>query len=404
LKNPAQNIDIGIMAPVMILSGIGLASIYSAGSARGLEDLIFRQALWFCIGLIIIAASGFYPMKNLLVISNGLYFALLILLLAVALFGSVKMGARRWIEIGPLQFQPSEIGKIFLICALARFYSQGKINWSDKRKILGGLGLTLIPALMILKEPDLGSFALYIIIYLLVLYLAGLPYFFMFNIFSLTFFVFAKSLGYQFLISALVIYAAAVFRFSKARISAGILFAFAVIVSFGSGLVWDNLKPYQQTRILTFADPEKFSTEGGWQVIQAKTAIFNGGISGQGFMNGSQTQLRFLPEGHNDFIFSVVTEEFGLAGVLVLLSAFFFLFFRMCVIISKVKSRYLYLVGSGITSLLIFQTSLNIFINLGIMPVTGLTLPFVSYGGSSLVINMLMIGIVTAIGRQEKVI
>jgi cell division protein FtsW (lipid II flippase) len=134
LKNPAQNIDIGIMAPVMILSGIGLASIYSAGSARGLEDLIFRQALWFCIGLIIIAASGFYPMKNLLVISNGLYFALLILLLAVALFGSVKMGARRWIEIGPLQFQPSEIGKIFLICALARFYSQGKINWSDKKR------------------------------------------------------------------------------------------------------------------------------------------------------------------------------------------------------------------------------------------------------------------------------
>jgi rod shape determining protein RodA len=226
----------------------------------------------------------------------------------------------------------------------------------------------------------------------------------MFNIFSLTFFVFAKSLGYQLFISSLVFYGAAVFRFSKNKINAFMLLIFALAVSFGSGLIWDNLKPYQKTRIMTFIDPEKFSTEGGWQVVQAKTAVFNGGLTGEGFLKREPDAAQIFPEGHNDFIFSVIAEELGMAGVVILLSAFLLLFYRMSMIVSKVKSRYLYLLGSGVTAMLMFQTVLNIFINIGLMPVTGLTLPFVSYGGSSLVINMLMIGIVTAIGRQEKVI
>jgi rod shape determining protein RodA len=398
------NIDPIIFVSVSVLFSLGLIAIYSSGYAKGDDDLVLRQAFWFFAGIFVLSLSGLYRMKDLLQISNFLYALLLFMLVLLAIFGSVKMGAKRWLVIGPLQFQPSEAGKLFLLCALARFYSEGKINWSDGKKMLGGFLLTLIPAVIILKEPDLGSFSIYLLMYFFVVYLAGLPYFSVFNVFSIIYFVFAKSLGYQLFLSSLVFYGASVFRFSKTKINALMLFIFALVVSFGSGLIWDNLKSYQKTRIMTFIDPEKFSTEGGWQVVQAKTAVFNGGLTGEGFLSGSQTQLRFLPEGHNDFIFSVIAEELGMAGVVILLSAFSLLFYRMSMIVSKVKSRYLYLLGSGVTAMLMFQTVLNIFINIGIMPVTGLTLPFVSYGGSSLVINMLMIGIVTAIGRQEKVI
>ncbi|MFA7123583.1 MAG: FtsW/RodA/SpoVE family cell cycle protein, partial [Candidatus Delongbacteria bacterium] len=169
-----------------------------------------------------------------------------------------------------------------------------------------------------------------------------------------------------------------------------------------SNALWNNLKPYQQTRLLTFLDPEKFSREGGWQVVQSKTAVFNGKLTGMGFMQGSQTQLRFLPEGHNDFIFSVIAEEFGMLGIILLMSAFSYLFYRLTKIVSKTGSRYLYLLGSGITALIAIQTVLNISISVGFMPVTGLPLPFVSYGGTSLIINMFMIGIVISLGKHKK--
>ncbi len=399
-----SNIDHGIIIALFILSTIGIMAIYSAGYPKGSEDIIYKQILWFLTGIAVIYATQLIPSRSMLPLSNLFYAVLVLMLLLVLLAGSSKMGAKRWIEFGYFQFQPSEFGKFLLICTLARYYSVGKIQWSDKRVFISGFILAAVPAYLLLKQPDLGSAVVYMVIFLSVVYAAGLPGFYLYNIFMMIFYVFARSMGVQLFITSLLVYSAILLRYSKKTYSALALIITAVSVSLGSNIIWNNLKSYQQTRLLTFLDPEKFSREGGWQVVQSKTAVFNGKITGMGFLGGSQTQLRFLPEGHNDFIFSVIAEEFGLIGIIVLLTAFSYLFYRMIRIVVKTESRYLFLVGSGISALIIFQTVLNISISLGLMPVTGLPLPFVSYGGTALIINMFMVGVIISVGKQEKII
>jgi rod shape determining protein RodA len=404
VKKIVSNIDPGILISLTVLSMIGMFAIYSSGYSRGMEDLIYKQILWFITGVAVIYFSQYIPVKSMLPISNLLYAVLIFLLILVFIAGTSKMGAKRWIEVGYFQFQPAEIGKILLICALARYYSAGRIQWNDKKIFITGFLITALPSFLILKQPDLGSAVVYMVIFLSVIYAAGLPGFYIFNIFALIFFIFARSLGVQLFTTSLLIYALILLKLSGKFYTAVSLFVSALAVSLGSNFFWNNLKYYQKARLLTFLDPEKFSKDGGWQIVQSKTAVFNGKFSGMGFLNGSQTQLRFLPEGHNDFIFSVITEEFGMIGVIVLLTAFAYLFYRMIKIVMKTESRYLFLVGSGITALIIFQTVLNISISVGLMPVTGLPLPFVSYGGTALIINMFMVGIVISVGKHEKII
>ncbi|MDD3044458.1 MAG: FtsW/RodA/SpoVE family cell cycle protein [Candidatus Delongbacteria bacterium] len=402
MKEIVKGTDPGIIISLTVLTGIGMLAIYSAGTARGAEDLIVRQLFWFMAGIAVIYSAQMIPVTSLLPLSNLFYLILILMLLLVILIGSEKMGAKRWIEFGYLQFQPSEIGKFLLICTLARYFSAGKIQWNDKKVFITGFLIAAIPSFLILKQPDLGSAVIYMVIFLSIIYAAGLPGFHLFNISAIFFFIFAGVFGIQMYMSALIIYGVAVFKFSKKYYTAILLILCVIGVSLSSNALWNNLKPYQQTRLLTFLDPEKFSREGGWQVVQSKTAVFNGKLTGMGFMQGSQTQLRFLPEGHNDFIFSVIAEEFGMLGIILLMSAFSYLFYRLTKIVSKTGSRYLYLLGSGITALIAIQTVLNISISVGFMPVTGLPLPFVSYGGTSLIINMFMIGIVISLGKHKK--
>lgn len=402
MKNFVRNIDFIIIAALSCLLFVSVFTIYSAGYPRGMENLAFTQIIWFAAGLIIIGVTQYISMKSVLAVSNLFYAILIIMLILVYLIGSVRMGARRWIEIGTFQFQPSEVGKFFLLCTLARYYSVGKIHWNDKKYFITGLILTVAPALLVLKQPDLGSSLIYLFLFIAVIFAAGLPYFYLFNMTAFTFFLFAKVIGDQFFITALVIYAIALYKTSKNISSAIIFWSTGLILGIGSNMFWNGLKEYQKMRLMTFLDPEKFSKDGGWQIVQAKTAVSNGDFYGMGYMNGSQTQLRFLPEGHTDFIFSVISEESGLIGILFLLLAFTVLFYRLIKIVSKTRNRYLYLLGSGITALIIFQTVLNISISLGLLPVTGLPLPFVSYGGSALMMNMLMVGIVMSIKKHDN--
>jgi len=402
MRKIIKGTDPGIIISLTVLAGIGLLAIYSAGTARGDEDLIFRQLFWFIAGIAVIYSAQLIPVTSLLPLSNLFYLILLLMLLLVLVIGSEKMGAKRWIEFGYLQFQPSEIGKFLLICTLARYFSAGKIQWHDKKVFITGFIIAAVPSFLLLKQPDLGSAVIYMVIFFSIIFAAGLPGFHLFNIFAMFFFIFAGAFGIQLYVTALILYALTVFKFSKKYYSAVILILCAIGVLLSSNALWNNLKPYQRTRLLTFLDPEKFSREGGWQVVQSKTAVFNGKLAGMGFLQGSQTQLRFLPEGHNDFIFSVVAEEFGTLGIILLLSVFSYLFYRLTKTVSKTGSRYLYLLGSGIIALIVIQTVLNISISIGLMPVTGLQLPFVSYGGTSLIINMFMIGIVISLGKHKK--
>ncbi len=385
-----------------MLFAVGVFFIHSSSYARGIEGLVLKQTIWFIAGGAVLYFVRFYPVKNLMSLSVIIYAVSIALLVITAFFGTARMGARRWIEIGPFQFQPSEIGKFGLICILARYYSNGRLDWKDIKVYATGLLLTAIPVLLVLKQPDLGTAVIYIAILGSVLIASGLPGVYLFNCISVISFIFIRAAGIQYFVTAAIFFGIILKKLSFRPSKIVILVFLALTTGFLSGIVWDNLRPYQQVRLMTFVDPERFSTEGGWQIVQSKAAVSNGGLTGAGYKSGSQTQLGFLPEGHNDFIFSVIAEESGLLGVSVLLSAFLLLFHRLVKIVSRTTNRFLYLAGTGIIALFIFQTVMNIYVNLGMLPVTGLTLPLVSYGGTAVMMNMFMIGVVSSVGKTGK--
>lgn len=404
MKKLTRNIDYQLITSVILLFLVGLIGIYSASRPTGEEGLILKQLVWFITGIGLVIFIQFVSLRYLEVMSNVFYVLLLLMLIFIFLIGSVKMGAQRWFNLGIFQFQPSEIGKFIMICALASYYSNGKIFWNDKKYLISGLILTLVPAFLVLKQPDLGTSFVYIFLFIAIIFSAGVPYYYLLNMFAILIFIVAKGIGMQFFVTALIVYALVLYKYSKNYTAAVAMWLICLLTGIGSTFIWDKLKPYQKMRLLTFLDPEKFSREGGWQVVQSKVAVSNGSFWGEGFMNGSQVQLRFLPEGHTDFIFSVISEEFGLLGILVVLGLFTLFIYRLVKITMETNNKFLYLVSSGITALFIFQIVLNIGIAIGIMPVTGLTLPFLSYGGSSMLVNMIMIGVVISINREKKVI
>ena len=387
---------------MFLLVLIGVAGIFSAKYSSGNPDLYQKQLIWFGLSVVVAIGIQYFSPKYLFIFAYFIYGFLLLSLTYVLLLGSVHMGAKRWIGLGAIQLQPSEIGKLVLVCTLARFYSEGKIIWRDKKKMISGAVLTLVPVFLVFKQPDLGTSLVYIVIYVAVIFSAGMPYFYLLNMFSFLFFVIARSIGIQFFVTSLIVYAIILYKFDTSHFKSILLWFTNLILGISSSFIWERLKPYQKMRILTFMDAEKYSREGGWQIIQSKVAVCNGGFLGEGFLKGSQTQLKFLPEGHTDFIFSVIGEEFGTLGMMIVFVLFLIMIYRFVSIVSNVKNRFYFLMGLGITSIFIYQIFINVGMTVGMTPVTGLPLPFLSYGGSSLLFNMIMVAIMHSIHLHRR--
>jgi len=393
-----RSFDRTLFISVFLLVIISITAIYSSTWSSVLKELYTKQIIWFISGSVLAYIIFKFSPRYLYDLAYPLYALLIIALISVALFGTVRLGARRWI----FGFQPSEIGKLILLISLARYYSLPNINWKDRRFFANGLILTAAPFLLVFSQPDLGTSLVYIVIYLAVLLATGLPYFYFFNLICPIFFIVAGSLGPQVFVSALIVYAIFLFKFGSTRIASIFLIASNFLIGISTGVVWNHLKDYQKQRILTFVNPEAYARTGGWQIIQSKIAVGNGGLTGEGFKQGSQTQLEFLPEGHTDFIFSVIAEEWGLIGVLVLFSIFIVMIYRIMQTAGSISNRFYYLICLGIATIFIYQAVINIGMTIGIMPVTGIPLPFISYGGSSMIFNMLMIGIILSIRNHQR--
>lgn len=393
-----SSFDRTLFISVFLLVIISITAIYSSTWSSVLKELYTKQIIWFISGSVLAYLIFKFSPRYLYDLAYPLYALLILALISVALFGTVRLGARRWI----FGFQPSEIGKLILLISLARYYSLPNINWKDRRFFANGLILTAVPFLLVFSQPDLGTSLVYIVIYLAVLLAAGLPYFYFFNLICPIFFIVAGSLGPQVFVSALIVYAIFLFKFGSTRIASIFLIASNFLIGISTGVVWNHLKDYQKQRILTFVNPEAYARTGGWQIIQSKIAVGNGGLTGEGFKQGSQTQLEFLPEGHTDFIFSVIAEEWGLIGVLVLFSIFIVMIYRIMQTAGSISNRFYYLICLGIATIFIYQAVINIGMTIGIMPVTGIPLPFISYGGSSMIFNMLMIGIILSIRNHQR--
>jgi rod shape determining protein RodA len=389
-------LDWKLIGAVLLLSLIGILLIMSAQhhAASAFErEYFIRQAIWLVVALVVFAVTIHIPLRLFDFAAYLAYGLSIVLLVLVLLVGSTRMGAARWFSLGPINFAPADIAKLTLVLALSRFFAYTKLPPVSKRRLALTALLALIPVALVLKQPDMGTSVVFLVLLFVLWFWSGLSPLYLILILSPLISLVAAfhwlSWGLYFVVLLAVLFA---FR-------PGLFFSVIVVVAnlaFGmvTPFVWNRLADYQKTRILTFLDPGQDARGAGYQIIQSKIAIGSGGIWGKGFLNGSQTRLDFLPERHTDFIFSVLGEEFGLWGSLVVLLLFFFIFYRAIRIAARCRSRFASNMVMGAVAILLFQFFVNTGMALGFIPVTGLALPFVSYGGTSLVLSWTLVGLI----------
>jgi rod shape determining protein RodA len=344
-----HHVDWAMLGAVLTLCLIGLAQIYSA--TGGPTRIYITQIYGIAIGLVALLVALSIDYRTLADKSHFVYAGVLVLLVYVLFFGAVRGGSRRWIDLGSLNIQPSEFAKAALALVLAKFFGESRRLGVTRNDVAVAGALTAVPFLVIARQPDLGTAATLLPVLFIVAYVAGMPM----RIF-------------------------------------GVLAIVGVLVA---PLAWKfALQDYQKERISTFLDPEQDARGAGYQQIQARITTGAGGVWGKGFMKGTQGQLRFLPVAHNDFIFSVLAEEHGFAGVVVALGLYLFVIVRSLESAQLAKDRLGVYLVLGVLASFTFQVIYNIAMSAGLAPVKGLTLPLMSYGGSSMIATLAGFGLI----------
>lgn len=392
-----------VISVVFLLIFIGLLAIQSAtleNTSSSIQKNFQKQIIWGSLGLIIFFSMSFISFRWLYAVSYLILLGGVFLLILTYLPGIGSGVSGRWISIAGMTFQPSEFMKVFLIVGLARLLTDNiKYLDSGKGLILPFL-ITFIISIIILRQPDLGTALVFPAILFPMLYWAGVPLLTLFIIiaplislisaFNLLSFVFWIGL-----ILLLLWIARKSLRFIV------IMFLLNVSVGLATPIMWSSLKPYQQQRILSYVDRQLDPRGSGYQVLQSKVAIGSGGLYGKGLGDGTQTQLKFLPEQHTDFIISLIGEELGFIGVSIILLLFMILLLRIIHIASRSINLYESFILIGTASLVTFQVFVNVGMTTGLIPVTGLPLPFISYGGSSLLSIMMLMGLVQCVSNEN---
>jgi rod shape determining protein RodA len=393
-----------ILISAAILTAIGLALIYSVfhgqqnDAGEPVRNVFFiRQLVWVAAGLVAAIVGAAVPLRYFESLAYAVYVFCAALLVVVLFVGSGD--AQRWISLGPVKIQPSEFMKIAMVFVWARVLS-GQRGAADRtKKVLIALGVSLPPFVLVLNQPDLGTAIMIVLILLPVLYWRGVPgyrilYFVSPVVATLLILYGERVTGnpWPFGVYIVIVFIVAYLKRSDIKASFALVLAnlgIGVILPF----VWGHLRGYQQDRIMSFLDPGSNRLAEGWQVFQSKIAIGSGGLSGKGFLLGSQKALEFLPAKHTDFIFSVLGEEQGFVGALLALVLFTVLVVRAFLTANKAKGEFTSTVCIGIAAYFFFQTFVNVAMTTGMAPVTGIPLPFLSYGGSSLVVACFCTGL-----------
>lgn len=365
-----KNANLTILITAILIVSIGILSIYSSSYQQegGLWQLIYkRQILWFILGLVLFLLMSNFNYRHLWDMNYLLYLCTIFLLILVFILGTVRLGAQRWLKFIWFNVQPSEIAKLVMVIFLARYFSRKSTEVVslevNKMGILRALVLPFlfvaIPMGLIVEQPDLGSTAMLLLIFIAMLYLAGVR-----------------------------------FRY---------IFIFLLMIIICLPIFWHFLRDYQKERLLVFLNPNIDPLGAGYTVIQSKIAIGSGGFFGKGWLKGSQSQLRFLPESHTDFIFATFAEEWGFLGSSALLFLYYLLIKQGIAIARGSRDNFGRLLAFGISLMLGIQVFINIAMNLGLAPVVGLPLPLMSYGGSSLFLTFTSLGILSNINKTRAV-
>ncbi len=352
----SSHLDWPLLAAVLALTALGVAMIFSTtgGASREYWTQIYAIGLGL-VGLVLCLAVDY---RSLVDKAHWIYLAMLVALLAVLLFGAVRGGSRRWLDLGVFNLQPSEFVKAGVALVLAKLLGESRRAELSNQDLFLAAVLTLVPLVLIARQPDLGTAVTLLPVFGAIVFAAGL------------------SMRYL-AIGALI-----------AVVLAPIAWTFA-------------LEDYQKSRIVTFLDPEQDSRGAGYQQIQARITVGSGGVTGKGFMQGTQGQLRFLPVAHNDFIFSVLAEEQGFAGVVVALALYLFVIMRSLDAARLSKDRVGTFLVLGVLSCFTFQVVYNITMSAGLAPVKGLTLPLMSYGGSSMIATLAGFGLILGVKMRR---
>ncbi len=358
-----------ILIFALIIAIAGVLSIYSSTYQKeGVwQDIYMRQMLWLAIGLVcFFVISGFNYRKlwdaNYFIYGTALFFLFLVFVL-----GIVRLGAQRWLKFAWFNFQPSEFAKLAIIIFLARYFSAKSVDdtslSSGKFGIFRGLILPFIfvavPMFLIIEQPDLGSGLILLLVFVCLLYLTSVR------------------LKY--------------------------IFTFLVLLILPLPFFWHFLRDYQKQRLLVFLNPNIDPLGAGYTIIQSRIAIGSGGFFGRGWLSGSQSQLYFLPESHTDFIFATFSEQWGFLGSLLLISMYYLIIHQGFIIAQRTQDAFGRLLAYGISLLLAIQVFINIAMNMGLAPVVGLPLPLMSYGGSSVLITFIALGVLANIDRTRNV-
>ena len=353
--------DWGLLGLTFLIGLFGLITLYSAvtsATPTPQKTLYFKQIIWYGIGMTGMVLCFLINYKSLYRWSPAIYAVCIVLLIYVLMMGKYVGGARRWLILGPISIQPSELVKIAVIISLARYYSKfADTRGFSLRELLTPLILTAIPFILIVRQPDLGTSMVVVLI-------AGF----------MTVFV---------------------------KIERRSLLYIIISCTITGPLVWFLLKGYQKERILTFINPNRDPLGAGYHIIQSKIAIGSGMIFGKGFLKGTQNALSFLPEQHTDFIFSVLAEEWGFMGSVMILSLFFMLVTWGLNIAYRCRDPFGTILAVGVTAMMFWQVFINVGMAMGLMPIVGVTLPFISYGGSSIVSIMICVGILMSISMRR---
>ncbi len=358
LPQPLAKLPWRVLFLIAGIATIGLLTLYSAAGAS-LNPWALKQAVVISVFLTIAVAMSWIPKSSVKASAFPLYAVVVVMLVLVELLGFVGKGAQRWLDIGPLRLQPSEFMKPAIVLVLARFYELLPPADIKRWRAIWPAALLLgIPVLLILVQPDMGTAVMVLLIGATVMFIAGLPWW----------------------------------------LFAGV----AASVAVAAPIAFSLMHGYQRQRVLIFLNPEKDPLGAGYHITQSKIAIGSGGIFGKGYLQGSQSHLDYLPEGHTDFVFSTMVEEWGFVGGLVLICAFALVIRWGMKVSVRARSRFSQLVAAGLTATIFFYVSINLMMVMGLAPVVGVPLPLVSYGGSAVMTVMLCIGLLMSIERQQS--
>lgn len=365
-----RHFDYALLAAVAGLVAYGMLVIYSATHTDpqipGPYHYVKIQAVAAVIGTLLLAVVAFIDFRGLMAYRVQIYIGIIAMILLVFIFGSVAQGSQRWINLGLFNLQPSELAKIGMIVVLSSYLADRARGELEAQTTLSTIGYVLLPALLIFLQPDFGTTLVLLALTMALLFVYGTRW---------TYFI---AIG---------------------AVTAGTLFlVIKVLPLIGIQI----MKPYQIDRLLVFLHPDYDPGGSGYHLLQSKIAIGSGMMTGKGLYQGTQTQLNFLPEHHTDFVFSVLGEELGFMGAAVLLALYVLVIWRGLRIAILSESMLGSLIAAGVVSMFMFQIFVNIGMTIGIMPITGIPLPFLSYGGSSMVANLVAIGLLESIHMRSK--